>query len=403
MRDIAVEAMKHLEHLCVEIGPRPIGSEGNQAAANYIESTFETCGLEVEVQEIPCPAWEHEGTRLELDGERLDAAANAFSPPCDVAAPIVSAGTIAELEAANLSGRIGVLYGDLTKGTGLAARSGFYFPERDQRIMQLLEQKKPVALITIHSKTHSFERLIRDWEFPIPSATIPAEVGLALLEHSDPELHLIIESHRTPGRFGNVVATKSGDKQERIMMCAHFDTTMDTPGAIDNGSGVAVLLTLAAALAPREFPLGLEWIALNGEENGGQGDVEYLRRRGETLGQVLAVINVDGAGGRVGANSITMLGSSPPFRAQVSTLHRQYPGVVWVDPWYESDHTAYYSRGVPCVALGSVGVANICHLPSDTIEWLSPAKLGEVVSLVTGIVEGLQDKSAGWCRDKGSS
>ena len=400
MRDVETEAMKHLEYLCLKIGPRPVGSEGNQAAADYIKGVFEASGLEVEVQEIPCPAWEHRYTRLELDGERLDAAANAFSPSCDVVAPVVAVGTVAELEAADLSGRIGVMVGDLTKGTGLSARRGFYFPERDQRIMQLLEQKRPVALITVHSKTHCLERLIRDWEFPIPSATVPAEVGLTLLGHSDPKLHLRIESHRSSGRFGNVVATKAGDKQERIVMCAHFDTTMDTPGAIDNGSGVAVLLTLATALARRKLPLGLEWIALNGEENGGLGDAEYLRRREETLAQVLAVINVDGVGGRVGTNSITMLGGSPAFRDQVSELHKGYPGVAWVDPWYESDHTAYFSRGVPCVALGSIGVANICHRPSDTIEWLSPAKLGEVVSLITGIVEGLQDKSAGWCREK---
>jgi hypothetical protein len=43
--------MKHLEHLCSKIGPRPVGSEGNQAAADYIKGVFEASGLEVEVQE----------------------------------------------------------------------------------------------------------------------------------------------------------------------------------------------------------------------------------------------------------------------------------------------------------------------------------------------------------------
>ncbi len=78
---IETRAMSHLRRFCVEIGPRPIGSKGNQAAANYIQSVFEACGLDVERQEFPCPAWEHKDTCLELDGERLTAAANAFSPP----------------------------------------------------------------------------------------------------------------------------------------------------------------------------------------------------------------------------------------------------------------------------------------------------------------------------------
>ena len=71
-----------------------------------------------------------------------------------------------------------------------------------------------------------------------------------------------------------------------------------------------------------------------------------------------------------------------------------------VNPWYESDHTAFLTRGVPSIAVSSTGVANVMHLPIDTVEWISAAKLGEVVSLVTEIVEGLQDKSLEWGREK---
>jgi len=399
VHNVEATAMKHLEHLCVEIGPRPVGSKGNQAAADHIRSVFEATGLEVEMQEFPCPAWEEKDTRLELDGRRLDAAANAFSPPCDVTAPAVALGTEAELEAAELAGRIGIMYGDLTKGSGFGARSAAYFPEHHQRIIELLEEKKPVALITIHSKTGCFERLIRDWEFPIPSATVPAEAGLTLLQHCGRALHLRIDSHRSPGHFCNVVATMVGSRPERIVLLAHFDTMHETPGAIDNGSGVAVLLALAESLARRDPPVSLEWLAVNGEENGGLGDAEYLRQREGELEQILAVINVDGVGQHVGVNTITTLGASQPFQDQVRQVHRQYPGILWVAPWYESDHSAFYWRGVPCVALSSVGVANVGHLPADTIAWISPAKLDEVVSLVTDVVESLQDKSPGWCRE----
>jgi aminopeptidase YwaD len=184
VHNVETAAMKHLEHLCVEIGPRPVGSKGNQAAADYIQSVFEASGLEVEAQAFACPTWGEGGTRLELDGRRLDAAANVFSPSCDVTAPGVIISTMTELEIARLGGRIGVMHGDLTK-SGLSARNGIYFPERDQKIMQLLEEKKPAALITIHPKIGRFERLIVDSEFPIPSATVPAEVGLTLLRRGD--------------------------------------------------------------------------------------------------------------------------------------------------------------------------------------------------------------------------
>jgi hypothetical protein len=57
-------------------------------------------------------------------------------------------------------------------------------------------------------------------------------------------------------------------------------------------------------------------------------------------------------------------------------------------------------RGVPAVALSSVGGPNLAHLPSDTPEWISPARLTEVVSLASGLAERLQDKPLGWCRGR---
>ena len=52
--------MRYLRRLCVEFGPRPIGSLGNQAAAECIQHVFPAAGLDVEIQRWPCPAWEHD-------------------------------------------------------------------------------------------------------------------------------------------------------------------------------------------------------------------------------------------------------------------------------------------------------------------------------------------------------
>jgi hypothetical protein len=413
--DIATTAYRHVEHLSEKIGPRPLGSRANLAAADYIQRVFHDCGMDVKLQAFPCPLWEERETHLALGGKdsicgepaHSITTANDFSPPCSVTAPTVPLGTLAELEEADLSGRIGLLCGELTKGTGIGARSAVYFPEHHQRIIQLLELKKPAALITIHAKIGSLERLIRDPEFAIPSATVPAEVGLELLQQGGRPLRLTIDSHSTPEQFSNVVASQAGQRPERIALLAHFDTTNNTPGAVDNASGVAVLLALAESLAvaglPTEPPaLSLEWIVVNGEENGGMGDVAYLREREHMLDQILAVINVDGVGQWVGANTVTVMGASQPLQGQIRDVHQQYPGVVWADPWYESDHSAFLWRGVPCIPLSSVGVANINHLPADAVQWVSPAKLGEAASLVMDVIWALQDKSPGWCRESGN-
>ena len=315
--DLETKLMDHLMRLCVEIGPRPIGSKENQAAAAYIQGSLKACGLVVKRQELPCPIWKEIDTQLEVGGQKLVAAANYFSPPCDVTASALVMGTMAELEVTKLEGRVGVMHGELTKGTGFSAKSAAHFPEHVRKAVDLLEKKKPAALVTINSKTSCLERLIRDWEFPIASATVPAEAGLTLLKCSDQTLRLRIDSRQCPSHLCNVVARKEGSEPGRVVLLAHFDTMANTPGASDNGTGVAVLLTLAVVLAQRDLVIGLEWIAVNGEENGGLGDAEYMRQMEDELEYALAVVNVDGAGQCLGANSITVMGAYQSFQEQI--------------------------------------------------------------------------------------
>ena len=92
---------EHLEHLS-RLGPRPIGSPSNDAAAAYITGVFARAGLAVEEQPYACTSWEHARTSLRIRGgedPEVDAEANAFSVSCDVTAPVVAAGTVDELEA----------------------------------------------------------------------------------------------------------------------------------------------------------------------------------------------------------------------------------------------------------------------------------------------------------------
>jgi aminopeptidase YwaD len=112
----------------------------------------------------------------------------------------------------------------------------------------------------------------------------------------------------------------------------------------------------------------------------------------------VAAINFDAVGNALGANSIASFVTSQPFQERLVELTREYPGVVWVDPWPESNHSTFAWRNVPNLALSSVCGGNITHQRMDTVERVSPAKLAEVVSLVSDIVASLQDKSPAWSR-----
>lgn len=395
---IETKLTEHLVHIVAEVGARPAGSPANHAAAEYIGDVFRAAGLDVEGQRYECPAWQSGETRLELVDERLKAVANAFSPPCNVTAPVVPVCTVAELEAAELNGRIGLLYGDLTKAP-LPAKSWFLASEQDLHVIHLLEKKAPAALITVQAKPGSLERLIVDWELPIPSATVGAKTGLALLRKNKPTVRLYIESERTPGWSCNVVGRKGRADRPKIVLCAHYDTTVDTPGATDNGAGTAVLLALAELLGPREHALGLECVAFSGHEYLPLGDDEYLRQGEDRFGQIAVAINFDAVGNAVGANSIASFTTSQQFQDHLTQLTQEYPGVVWVEPWPQSNHSTFAWRGVPSLAFSSAVGNNITHQRADTVDWVSTAKLAEVASLVADVVESLQDKSPDWTRE----
>jgi hypothetical protein len=166
---------EHMDVLVNEIGERPGGSPGCLQAETYISNIFAANGWAVEKQTFDCPDWKDLGRVLHLNGRILEAATNAYSPPCDVEAHFVPIGTLAELENADLDGRIGVLYGAILPSP-LSPKSWFLKSEREDKIIQLLESKNPLALVTVQRIGGGVERLIEDWEFSIPSVTVSAEV-----------------------------------------------------------------------------------------------------------------------------------------------------------------------------------------------------------------------------------
>ena len=251
-------------------------------------------------------------------------------------------------------------------------------------------------MIAVHTRLGLSQPLIEDWEMPVPSVTVPAETGLALVSRGG-LAHLRIDCRRAPSQTANVVGRLSGARPERIVLCAHYDTKHATPGAFDNASGVAVILTLARVFAGRRLETGLEWVAFSGEEAGGTDVRAYLEQAGD-LENILALVNVDGVGQRLGVNSYSAMAGSQPFEALLREVLARHPGQVWVDPWYESDHSAFSFRGVPSVPVSSVGFAENMHLPDDTPEWMDPGKLAQAVETIADLVEALQPASLAWCR-----
>jgi len=392
--------LEHVERLAVEIGSRPIGSPANRAAADYINEVYRQSGLSVEMQEIPCPHWEAEYTSLELNGEALEVSANTFSPSCDISAETIPVCTLEELERAECTGRVLVFYGDLAQGE-LATKGGIYISPRDGRILELLEERGPAGIITINPTLHARWRLIEDFDLDVPSVTVSAHSGLKLLRNPGAVVQMKIVARRSPSHTSNVIGRLLGEIPQRIVLCAHYDSKIDTPGAYDNEAGVGVLLTLAQILSRQQHRHTLECVAFTGEEGAGLGDMEYARgarRTGQGFDQVTAAINIDGVGPFTGTTTVATFAASQALDSLVNEKIKNYPAVIRVEPWPASDHYIFYSNGVPSLALTSKGLRDVYHTFSDTFEWISGEKLAESVRLVLDLIEVLDNQELSWSR-----
>ena len=83
----------------------------------------------------------------------------------------------------------------------------------------------------------------------------------------------------TDSQLGNVMATLKGTDptDDRVLIISgHLDsratdvmnTTIDAPGANDDGSGVAALMEISRIMCKREFPFTIIFVAVVGEEQG---------------------------------------------------------------------------------------------------------------------------------------
>ncbi|MFO7583219.1 MAG: hypothetical protein R6W69_00705, partial [Anaerolineales bacterium] len=100
----------------------------------------------------------------------------------------------------------------------------------------------------------------------------------------------------------------------------------------------------------------------------------------------------DGVGTLLGATSITAVDESGALEKTVRPIAGAFPGVLWVEPWVESNHSTFAFRGIPVLALTSEGTRALAHQPFDDLENMSAEKLEEAASLAERIVCTLIEK-----------
>ena len=243
-------------------------------------------------------------------------------------------------------------------------------------------------------------------------------------------LGVVRQSYRYRGRtVANLVGDLRGASRERapIVVGAHYDTVVGTPGADDNASALAVMLELASLIARKSPGAPVRFVAFTGEEppafntehQGSRVFVRRLRQAGhkvagaiilEMVGftsavqrypPVLRLLGYPATGdfiGVVGNRSSRAFGESVLRSMRRNAALPVESLFVWFDGWALpdtrlSDHAAFWDAGIPALMVTDTAYFRNPHYhgPGDRPETLD---YGFMAQLVRSLEGALADLSA---------
>ncbi|MBN1264160.1 MAG: M28 family peptidase [Anaerolineales bacterium] len=381
----------YMKSLCETIPERAVGSEGNRRAAAFIEQELAAAGWEPERQEFQAMDWINGGASLTAEGRSFEVSVSPYSVGFEGTGKLLAISSMEELAAAELRGRILLLHNELAKEQLMPKNFVFYNPDKHQRIIALLEQGSPAALVCATSRNAALAGgvypfpLIEDGDFDIPSVYMTEEEGQKLLAFEGADVSLKSFSTRVPGTGANIMARKGSPTGKRIVITAHLDAKKGTPGAIDNATGVVVLLLLAQLLKDYDGDHCIEIVALNGEDYYAvPGQMLYVARNQGKFEDMLLNINIDGAGYLEGPSAYSTYQLPQNLLQQVRDVFDGSDSIVEGPQWVQGDHSIFVQFGCPAVALSSlwftenIDTQTITHTEKDTLGIVDNSRVVEI-------------------------
>lgn len=400
-KSLIEKAKSHLQVLCSEIGERRVGSERNRQATAYAKRILEETGWQTVATELPVIDWKTDGATLICDGLSFDVFSSHYSLGCCVKGELIAIDTVAQLEQADIRGKVVLLHGEIASEQMAPKKFPFWNPEEHRYIISLLERSGPKALVCATERNSATAGgvypfpLFEDGDFDIPSVYMKDTEGQRLLACTGRTVRLQSGAIRIPETAFNVIARNCDRTRRRIVITAHIDTKIGTPGAIDNATGVATVLLLAELLkdVPSKYPI--ELVIFNGEDYyGAPGQVKYMVQNAGKFGDIQLNINIDGAGYKDGPSCFSPFNLPEKVHEALCDLLCNQELIEGL-PWYQGDHTMFLQKGCPAIAVSSgwfvenMECQEITHTPEDNLSIVSYERVAECSLGIFGLINKL--------------
>ncbi len=389
----------------VDVGNRMAGQEGEAEGARVVRDAFERAGLrEATIEEFDIPGWWRKNVTLHVDSPHPRTHTGSHevislpgSPSGTVTAEVVDvgAGSYDDFErvATNIDGAI--------------VMASSQNPESVTRWIHRMEKYANAATegaVGFVFRNHIEGALPPTGEVgynnrpgPIPAVGVSSEVGARLERYAasgKTEVTIDSQCRNEPATSRNVEAVLGPDEGETVLVTAHVDAHDISDGALDNGTGSALVAEIGRLLTAVEDELDhpVRFVTFGSEEIGLRGAYHWAETR--NLDDVKCVLNIDGAGSSrnlwVSTNGFVALADvfeevTDEFDAPLSTTDTISP---------HGDQWAFVQEGVPAVMAGSTSDTSgrgWGHTHADTLDKLDSRDFRDLATLLAETVFRLAD------------
>ena len=259
-------------------------------------------------------------------------------------------------------------------------------------LIQMIEQVNTTTLKT-------YIQTIQDFG-PHPTGSDAIDyVGEYLYnELSTMNVNVTYDSWEYEEKSGNsIIATHPGKQPDGIVIvCAHYDTLAISPGADDDGSGVAGVLMMAKIMSEHTFNATVKFILFSGEEQGLLGSLSYAQKAREQDENIIGVLALDKIGyannaedGRIIRHHAD-IGSDwmIEISKDISQRYEEYIDLEVIsfpfDP--SSDHKAFVDYGYDGSNLVEQTLNPYYHTSEDLLEHMNLTYLTNICKLTVGVI-----------------
>ncbi len=235
-----------------------------------------------------------------------------------------------------------------------------------------------------------------DGDFNIPSVYMTEEEGSKLISRIGKIVFLDSRSRRIPGKGYNVIGKKGNNTSAKIVVTAHIDAKKGTPGAIDNATGVIVLLLLSDLLKDYKGNKLIEIVTFNGEDYyAAPGQMNYISVNKNKFDNILLNINIDGAGYKEGLTAFSFYNLPDEILYVAKKVINHFSGITEDIQWPQGDHSIFVQAGVPAIAVSSkwlidnISYQDITHTEKDNIGIVDCNKIVEISQALNTLIRSL--------------